>query len=118
MAPAELEGAACIYPGPIGESEGYLPVRAAGMRQLGYDIGLKQGYFESFFFGAAKAVGLVLPELNGKINGMAMRVPVVTGSVTDITAVLSRDVTVEEVHPAFRDLPVTAGVRWLAGHRH
>ena len=61
--------------------------------------------------GAAKAVGLVLPELNGKINGMAMRVPVVTGSVTDITAVLSRDVTVEEVNAAFKAASESDG--WL-----
>jgi glyceraldehyde 3-phosphate dehydrogenase len=50
--------------------------------------------------GAARAVGLVLPELNGKINGMAFRVPVVTGSVVDLTAIVSRDVTIEEVNAA------------------
>lgn len=50
--------------------------------------------------GAAKAVGLVLPELDGKINGMAFRVPVVTGSVVDLTAIVSRDVTIEEVNEA------------------
>lgn len=61
--------------------------------------------------GAAKAVGLVLPALNGKINGMAMRVPVVTGSVTDITAVLSRNVTVEEVNAAFK--AASEGRGWL-----
>ncbi len=61
--------------------------------------------------GAAKAVGLVLPELDGKINGMAMRVPVVTGSVTDITAVLSRDVTIEEVNAAFKAASESEG--WL-----
>ncbi len=52
--------------------------------------------------GAAKAVGMVLPELDGKINGMAFRVPVVTGSVVDLTATLSRDVTVEEVNAALK----------------
>jgi glyceraldehyde 3-phosphate dehydrogenase (phosphorylating) len=52
--------------------------------------------------GAAKAVGLVLPELNGKINGMAFRVPVVTGSVVDLTAVVSRNVTIEEVNAAMK----------------
>jgi glyceraldehyde 3-phosphate dehydrogenase len=48
--------------------------------------------------GAAKAVGLVLPELNGKINGMAFRVPTVTVSVVDLTAKVSKDVTAEEVN--------------------
>jgi len=52
--------------------------------------------------GAAKAVGKVIPELNGKLDGMAMRVPVVDGSVTDLTAVLKREVTVEEVNAAFK----------------
>ncbi|HFE67120.1 MAG TPA: type I glyceraldehyde-3-phosphate dehydrogenase, partial [Chloroflexi bacterium] len=61
--------------------------------------------------GAAKAVGLVLPELDGKINGMAFRVPVVTGSVVDLTAVLSRGVTVEEVNAAFKAASESVG--WL-----
>ncbi len=52
--------------------------------------------------GAAKAVGLVLPELNGKINGMAFRVPVVTVSVVDLTAVVGKDVTIEEVNAALK----------------
>lgn len=52
--------------------------------------------------GAAKAVGLVLPELKGKLDGIAMRVPVPDGSVTDFTAVLSRDVTAEEINNAMR----------------
>lgn len=51
--------------------------------------------------GAAKAVGLVLPELNGKLHGMAFRVPTSTVSVTDFVANLSRNVTVEEVNNAF-----------------
>ncbi len=61
--------------------------------------------------GAAKAVGLVLPELNGKINGMAFRVPIVTVSVVDLTAVVSRDVTVEEVNAALKAASETDG--WL-----
>lgn len=61
--------------------------------------------------GAAKAVGLVLPELNGKINGMAFRVPVVTGSVVDVTAVLSKNVTTEEVNAAFKAASESEG--WL-----
>ena len=52
--------------------------------------------------GAAKAVGLVLPHLNGKLDGGAMRVPVPTGSLTDLTAIVSRDVTLEEVDNAFK----------------
>ncbi|MBK0867079.1 MAG: type I glyceraldehyde-3-phosphate dehydrogenase [Saccharopolyspora sp.] len=52
--------------------------------------------------GAAKAIGLVLPELNGKLDGYAMRVPVPTGSVTDLTANVRADVTAEDVNAAFR----------------
>ncbi len=51
--------------------------------------------------GAATATTKVMPELKGKLDGMAMRVPVPDGSVTDLSAVLSRDVTVEEVNAAF-----------------
>jgi glyceraldehyde 3-phosphate dehydrogenase len=51
--------------------------------------------------GAAKAVGLVLPELNGKLHGFAVRAPVPTGSVVDLTFVASRPTTVEEVNAAF-----------------
>ncbi|GAB2754490.1 type I glyceraldehyde-3-phosphate dehydrogenase [Salinifilum aidingensis] len=54
--------------------------------------------------GAAKAIGLVLPELNGKLDGYAMRVPVPTGSVTDLTATISASgVTEEDVNEAFRE---------------
>ena len=52
--------------------------------------------------GAAKATSLVIPELKGKIDGMAMRVPVPDGSVTDLVCILSRDVTIEEINDAFR----------------
>ena len=52
--------------------------------------------------GAAKAVGLVLPHLNGKLDGIAMRVPTPTGSLTDLTCTLSRDVTAEEVNAAMK----------------
>lgn len=51
--------------------------------------------------GAAKAIGVVLPELKGKLNGYAMRVPVPTGSATDLTVNLARTATVEEVNAAF-----------------
>ncbi len=50
--------------------------------------------------GAAKAVGLVIPELQGKLTGMAFRVPTPTGSVVDLTVVLEKDATVEEVNAA------------------
>ncbi|MCR9152598.1 MAG: type I glyceraldehyde-3-phosphate dehydrogenase [Bacteroidetes bacterium] len=52
--------------------------------------------------GAAKAVGLVLPELKGKLDGFALRVPTPTGSVTDLTVELSRDVSVEEINSAIK----------------
>ncbi len=52
--------------------------------------------------GAASAVGLVLPHLKGKLDGIAMRVPVPTGSVTDFTAILKGSPSLDEVHAAFR----------------
>src|SRR5256714_14016744 len=52
--------------------------------------------------GAAKAVGLVLPELNGKLHGFAIRAPVITGSVVDLTFEASRETTVDELNDAFR----------------
>jgi glyceraldehyde 3-phosphate dehydrogenase len=52
--------------------------------------------------GAAKATGLVLPHLKGKLDGMSMRVPVPDGSVTDLVATISRETTVDEVNEAFR----------------
>ncbi|GAS94213.1 glyceraldehyde-3-phosphate dehydrogenase [Mycolicibacterium canariasense] len=51
--------------------------------------------------GAAKAIGLVLPELKGKLDGYALRVPIPTGSVTDLTAEVSKTGTVEEINAAF-----------------
>jgi glyceraldehyde 3-phosphate dehydrogenase len=53
--------------------------------------------------GAAKAIGLVLPELKGKLDGFAVRVPTPTGSATDLTVTLRREVTVAEVNAAFQD---------------
>ncbi|MFE2725793.1 type I glyceraldehyde-3-phosphate dehydrogenase [Kitasatospora sp. NPDC059327] len=52
--------------------------------------------------GAAKATALVLPELKGKLDGTSLRVPVPTGSITDLVVTLERDVTVEEVNAAFQ----------------
>jgi glyceraldehyde-3-phosphate dehydrogenase/erythrose-4-phosphate dehydrogenase len=51
--------------------------------------------------GAASAIGLVIPELNGKLDGMAFRVPVATGSVTDLVAELEKTVTVEQLNETF-----------------
>lgn len=53
--------------------------------------------------GAAKAVALVLPELEGKLDGFAMRVPTITGSATDLTVTVGKDVTVEEVNEAIKN---------------
>ncbi len=53
--------------------------------------------------GAARAVGLVLPELNGKLDGIALRVPTSTGSITDFVAHVSKDVTVEDVNAAYQE---------------
>ena len=58
--------------------------------------------------GAARAVGLTLPEINGKIHGMAYRVPTTTVSIVDFTAELGRDVTVDEVNAAFKDASETS----------
>ncbi|PXY23610.1 type I glyceraldehyde-3-phosphate dehydrogenase [Prauserella sp. PE36] len=52
--------------------------------------------------GAAKAIGLVLPELNGKLDGYSLRVPVPTGSITDLTVNLTKKATVEEINEAYK----------------
>lgn len=52
--------------------------------------------------GAAKAIGLVIPDLNGKLDGAAQRVPVITGSLTELTVILNKKVTVEEVNAAMK----------------
>lgn len=52
--------------------------------------------------GAARAIGEVIPEMKGKLNGGAFRVPTPTGSLTDFTAILKKDVTIEEVNAAFK----------------
>ncbi len=53
--------------------------------------------------GAAKAVGKVIPELNGKLDGMAMRVPTPDGSITDVVATLNNEASVDEIKKAFKD---------------
>jgi glyceraldehyde 3-phosphate dehydrogenase len=65
--------------------------------------------------GAAKAIGLVLPELKGKLDGFALRVPIPTGSATDLTVTVSRDTTVDEVNAAVRaaaDGPLTGIINY------
>jgi glyceraldehyde 3-phosphate dehydrogenase len=52
--------------------------------------------------GAAKAIGLVMPELKGKLDGAALRVPVPTGSVTDLTVTVSRETSADEVNAAYK----------------
>lgn len=52
--------------------------------------------------GAAKAIGLVLPNLKGKMDGTAQRVPTLTGSLTELTCILGKKVTVEEIHDAMK----------------
>lgn len=58
--------------------------------------------------GAAKAIGRVLPELDGKLDGFAMRVPVVTGSAVDLTVTLDREVTAEDINAAYREAAAEA----------
>src|SRR6186997_1307534 len=62
--------------------------------------------------GAAKAIGEVIPELKGKLDGMAMRVPVPDGSVTDLVAILGREASADEVNEAYR---TAAGTDHWAG---
>lgn len=61
--------------------------------------------------GAARAVSLVIPELEGRFDGMAFRVPVVTGSVVDLTAELERETTVEALNGAFKEASESDG--WM-----
>jgi glyceraldehyde 3-phosphate dehydrogenase len=63
--------------------------------------------------GAARAIGLVLPELKGKVDGVAVRAPVATGSITDLTVQLGRAATVDEINAAFE---AAAGRGSLAGY--
>ncbi|MHA7221920.1 type I glyceraldehyde-3-phosphate dehydrogenase [Arthrobacter sp. RHLT1-20] len=63
--------------------------------------------------GAAKAIGLVLPELKGKLDGYAIRVPVPTGSATDLTVVVSRETTVGEVNAVLKAASETEALKGL-----
>ncbi len=65
--------------------------------------------------GAAQAAELVLPELAGRLSGMALRVPVVDGSVTDLVAQLERDATAEEVNDAYRSAASEPGMEGILG---
>ncbi len=61
--------------------------------------------------GAAKAVGKVLPRLKGKLDGMAMRVPIPDGSIVDLTTILKMDVSVDQVNEAIREASHTPGMK-------
>jgi glyceraldehyde 3-phosphate dehydrogenase len=63
--------------------------------------------------GAAKAIGLVLPDLKGKLDGFALRVPVPTGSITDLTVEASREVTLEEVQAVFKKAADTGALKGI-----
>jgi glyceraldehyde 3-phosphate dehydrogenase len=63
--------------------------------------------------GAAKAIGLVLPQLKGKLDGFALRVPVPTGSITDLTVEARREVTLEEVQTAFKEASDTGAYKGI-----
>ena len=63
--------------------------------------------------GAAKAIGLVLPELKGKLDGYALRVPVPTGSITDLTLVSKTDVTVEQVQAAYKEAAASGPLKGI-----
>ncbi len=66
--------------------------------------------------GAARAIGLVMPELKGKLDGMALRVPTITGSITDLVAVLGTDVTVDDVNQAFAEAAADKSYRGVLVH--
>ncbi|MDW5598167.1 type I glyceraldehyde-3-phosphate dehydrogenase [Conexibacter stalactiti] len=66
--------------------------------------------------GAAKAIGLVIPELNGKLNGFAVRAPVPTGSVVDLTIVAKRATTVEEINGALKAASEDGPLKGILGY--
>ncbi len=66
--------------------------------------------------GAAKAIGLVIPELNGKLNGFAVRAPVPTGSVVDLTFVAKKETTVEEVNGALKAAADAGPLKGILGY--
>ncbi len=66
--------------------------------------------------GAARAIGKVIPALDGKLDGLAMRVPTPTGSITDLTATLGREVSVDEVNAAFDKAAADESFRGVLRH--
>jgi glyceraldehyde 3-phosphate dehydrogenase len=66
--------------------------------------------------GAASAVGLVLPELNGKLDGFAIRVPTINVSIVDLTFLARRPTTVEEVNEAVRAAAAEGGLRGILAY--
>jgi glyceraldehyde 3-phosphate dehydrogenase len=66
--------------------------------------------------GAAKAIGLVIPELNGKLNGFAVRAPVPTGSVVDLTVVAKRETSVDEVNAALKAASEDGPLKGILGY--
>ena len=68
--------------------------------------------------GASKAAALTIPSLEGKFNGMSVRVPTVTVSISDITAVLARETSVEELNAAFEEAARTPELRGILGVAH
>ena len=66
--------------------------------------------------GAAKAVTLVIPELVGKIDGMAYRVPVITGSVTDLTVKLTNNASLDDVNNAYREASMDENLHGILGY--
>jgi glyceraldehyde 3-phosphate dehydrogenase len=67
--------------------------------------------------GAAKALGLVIPELEGRLHGYALRVPVVTGSVVDLTIEAGRETSVEEINAAFADASAAGSLNGILAYR-
>jgi glyceraldehyde 3-phosphate dehydrogenase len=63
--------------------------------------------------GAAKAIGLVMPDLQGRVNGVSIRAPVATGSITDLVVTLGREVTEDEVNGAYREAAEGSLKRYL-----
>ena len=66
--------------------------------------------------GAAKAVGLVLPELNGKLDGYAIRVPTINVSIVDLSFIAARDTTVDEVNAIMKKASESADLKGILGY--